>query len=179
MAAVSRSRNAWPGTQTRKSPAYYDRRNDDVSFDEVEQIGILRFPAKGGKPIGIRIRDSKHYRAEFLGDAKRKAAYELALGIRQFEIELYWKRATYFWTLIAATFGGYFAIASSEHSASHRGLIFLASCIGLVLATGWYLVNRGSKYWQANWERHVDLLEDELAGSPLQDDHFKPTVLLA
>jgi hypothetical protein len=38
------------------------------------------------------------------------------------------------------------------------------SCIGLILSTSWYLVNRGSKYWQENWERHVDLLEDEFAG---------------
>ena len=28
----------------------------------------------------------------------------------------------------------------------------------------WYLVNCGSKFWQANWERHVDLLEDITLG---------------
>lgn len=25
---------------------------------------------------------------------------------------------------------------------------------------GWYLANRGSKYWQKNWEEHVNFLED-------------------
>jgi len=28
----------------------------------------------------------------------------------------------------------------------------------------WYLVNRGSKFWQNNWERHVDLLENQVVG---------------
>ncbi|MHB1960447.1 MAG: RipA family octameric membrane protein [Acidobacteriaceae bacterium] len=86
------------------------------------------------------------------------------LEIRQFEIELYWKRATYFWTLLAATFAGYFALAASDKFGVRPGLLFLVSCIGLVLSTSWYLVNRGSKYWQENWERHVDSLEDEFAG---------------
>jgi hypothetical protein len=33
-----------------------------------------------------------------------------------------------------------------------------------VFSVGWYLVNRGSKAWQKNWEAHVDLLEDEVIG---------------
>jgi len=112
--------------------------------------------------MGIRIPDLEHYQAQFPDQVKRDCAYKLALQIRQFEIELYWKRATYFWTLIAASFAGYFALATSKEP--HPSLVFLLSCIGLVLSTSWYLVNRGSKYWQENWERHVDLLEDEFAG---------------
>jgi hypothetical protein len=87
--------------------------------------------------------------------------HKLALDIRKFEIELYWKRASYFWTLIAATFAGFFALATNG---LHPRLIFLVSCIGVILSVGWYLVNRGSKYWQENWERHVDVLEDEVVG---------------
>jgi hypothetical protein len=102
--------------------------------------------------MGIRIENAERYRAEFPA-GKREAAFRLALELRQFEIELYWKRATYFWTFMAATFGGDFAIAASDKSASQPGL-FLASCIGLVLSTSWYLMNRGSKYWQENCERH-------------------------
>src|SRR5437879_13922105 len=102
----------------------------------------------------MRIQDLEPYRAAFFGAEKRKLAHELALEIRKFEIELYWKRATYFWTLIAATFAGFFALAS-QSSVSHPILPFLLSCIGLVLSTSWYLVNRGSKYWQeigrASW----------------------------
>jgi hypothetical protein len=122
--------------------------------------------------MGTRIQGLKSYHNEFPGINKRECAYHLALEIRQFEIELYWKRATYFWTLLAATFAGYFALASSGNSGVHPGLLFLLSCIGLVLSTSWYLVNRGSKYWQENWERHVDTLEDDFTG-PL----YKTTIL--
>jgi Na+/melibiose symporter-like transporter len=112
----------------------------------------------------MRIQGMKSYRKEFSDPRKRESAYRTALQTRQFEIELYWKRATYFWTLIAASFAGYFALASADKSGTHPGLLSLVSCIGLVLSTGWYLVNRGSKYWQQNWESHVDALEDEFAG---------------
>lgn len=111
--------------------------------------------------MAARIRDSQSYLAR-LSDDQQKLAYEIARGVREFEIELYWKRATYFWTLIAATFAGFFALKSA--TAQHPALPFVVSCIGLVLSTSWYLVNRGSKYWQENWERHVDALEDKFAG---------------
>lgn len=112
----------------------------------------------------MRIQGLKSYQKEFSDPHRREQAYKTALQIRQFEIELYWKRATYFWTLIAASFAGYFALASSDKSGTHPCLLLLVSCIGLILSTGWYLVNRGSKYWQQNWESHVDALEDEFAG---------------
>ena len=43
-------------------------------------------------------------------------------------------------------------------------LSMLFSALGLVFSFAWYLVNRGSKFWQSNWERHVDLLEDMTLG---------------
>jgi hypothetical protein len=115
----------------------------------------------------FEIRSEPEYRARFRGgeenSPRRPTALELALDIRKFEIELYWKRASYFWTLIAASFAGYFSLQSSA-SATARGLIPLVSCLGFLLSLGWYLVNRGSKYWQENWERHVDLLESGVVG---------------
>ena len=42
--------------------------------------------------------------------------------------------------------------------------MLLTSCVGLIFAFAWYLVNRASKFWQSNWEAHVDLLEDEVSG---------------
>lgn len=109
-----------------------------------------------------RITSPEEYQAAFGESTCRERTLQYALDIRKFEIELYWKRATYFWTLIAATFGGYFALAT--YANTRPVMVFLVACIGLVLSTGWYLVNRGSKYWQANWERHVDSLEDEVVG---------------
>jgi hypothetical protein len=105
------------------------------------------------------LRSENEYRARFSNVSR---ALDFALDIRKFEIELYWKRATYFWTLIAASFAAYFALQSSTRA--HHSLILLVSCVGFLLSLGWYLVNRGSKYWQVNWERHVDLLESDVVG---------------
>lgn len=67
-------------------------------------------------------------------DSKHAAALEHARDNRKFEIELYWKRASYFWGLITATFAGYFAILSSSVARSERDfLAFILACIGCVL----------------------------------------------
>jgi hypothetical protein len=97
---------------------------------------------------------------------KLKAALEKALDIRKFEIELYWKRASYFWTLIVATFVGYFTILSAnENNLTDKNFFaFLVSCIGFLFTFAWFQVNRGSKQWQENWENHVDMLEDKIIG---------------
>lgn len=106
-----------------------------------------------------RVSSKEEYKLLFPSD-KSKKALEYALDIRKFEIELYWKRTNYFWVLIAAAFAGYFVIADKgEHF-----LLLVIACLGFVISLGWYLVNRGSKYWQQNWERHVDSLEEEHIG---------------
>ena len=105
----------------------------------------------------------KYYKKIF-GKNIQKEALKHALDIRKFEIDLYWRRATYFWSLIVASFAGYFALQNVEISKRDPSSIFIISCIGLLLSLGWYLVNKGSKYWQENWERHLDALEDEIIG---------------
>lgn len=102
------------------------------------------------------------YNERFQGD-NIKEAFRVALDTRKFEIELYWRRATYFWAFIAATFAGY-GIAATRSFEGDAFLTFLLSCLGLVLSTGWVLANRGSKRWQENWEHHVDHLEDHVTG---------------
>ncbi len=96
----------------------------------------------------------------------RDKAFQVAIENRRFEIELYWKRATYFWTLIAAVFIGYFALQGNESKGSQFAS-FVISCIGLMFSLAWYLISRASAYWHANWDAHVHQLEDELVG-PLQ-----------
>lgn len=92
-------------------------------------------------------------------------ALEHALDIRKFEIDLYWKRATYFWTFIAATLAGFVAVrAASKPSQVTTDLSVLLANLGFVFSFAWYCVNRGSKYWQENWEYHVDMLETKLSG---------------
>lgn len=108
------------------------------------------------------IQTRSDYEVHFDTKDKRKKALEYALDIRKFEIELYWKRAAYFWTLIVAAFGGYFSLNSVE--TPDTKLVFMVGCIGTVLSVGWFLANRGSKYWQENWESHVDTLQEEFIG---------------
>jgi hypothetical protein len=103
----------------------------------------------------------EEYDESFKG--KTKAALGHALDIRKFEIELYWKRATYFWTFIGATLAGFFVVRNFEDP-TRQDLSVILSCLGLVFSFSWVLVNRGSKFWQENWEKHVDMLEDEFNG---------------
>ncbi|HUN56111.1 MAG TPA: hypothetical protein VMU29_13250 [Smithella sp.] len=99
-----------------------------------------------------------------------KEKFEKALATRNFEIELFWKRALFFWGFIAAAF---IALAGS-HSKYPR-LAILLSCFGVVCSLCWTLANRGSKYWQENWETKVDLVGKNRVGDlftknePIQD----------
>lgn len=97
---------------------------------------------------------------------KTETALQHALDIRKFEIGLYWQRATYFWALIAAAFAGYFAVLAAEHMSEANKLFnaFVIACLGLIFSLSWFLTTRGSKYWQENWENHVDMLEDGITG---------------
>lgn len=103
------------------------------------------------------------YEAAF-GGTRKEEALAHAMEIRKFEIELYWKRAAYFWTFIGASFAGYGAVQSSTSMASKSDLTIPLACLGLIFSFGWFCVNKGSKQWQENWENHVDLLEDEKIG---------------
>ena len=94
---------------------------------------------------------------------KQKNALDYALDIRKFEIDLYWKRAAYFWAFIAASFAGYFAIITKTGDKEPFSVLIICS-LGFLFSYGWYFVNRGSKFWQENWERHVDYLENEVIG---------------
>ena len=105
----------------------------------------------------------KEYLKFFSSSEVKKEALKQALDIRKFEIELYWKRTAYFWTLITAMFAGYFLIQNSDNTTKEQMGILISS-IGFVFSFGWYLSNRGSKFWQVNWERHVDLLENGIMG---------------
>lgn len=99
---------------------------------------------------------------------KAGKAFEKAWATRNFEIEMYWKRATYFWAFIASIFVGYFALISSENYVKHDRFnhveVYFLICIGFVLSLAWHFTNIGSKSWQRHWEVHVDLLEDAFTG---------------
>lgn len=104
--------------------------------------------------------DESTYKLDFSGIRGQKAL-EQALDIRKFEIEMYWKRASYFWTLIAASFAGYGLTLGKAELGFFSTVV---CCVGLVFSVGWSLVIKGSKQWQENWENHVEMLEDCIQG---------------
>lgn len=134
-----------------------------------EFVSILKY-IYSNKSSGLIPLTKEDYERELINGCPKKAerAFEKAWATRNFEIEMYWKRATYFWAFIASTFVGYFALISSENYAkpddfNHVEVYFLI-CIGFVLSLGWHFTNIGSKSWQRHWEVHVDLLEDAFTG---------------
>ncbi len=120
------------------------------------------------KKSGLISLTKADYKESLLGEGVAKNAFEKAWAIRNFEIELYWKRATYFWTFIASCFVGYFALVNSTNYSkpdqlNHVDVYFLI-CMGFILSLAWLLTNKGSKSWQRHWEIHIDLLEDNFTG---------------
>ncbi len=97
-------------------------------------------------------------------------AHAAALDIRKFEIDLYWKRSAYFWALIAATIAAYGLLLSSAMKDGKtllfttQYLLFGLSILGCLFSRAWLLVNQGSKFWQANWEAQVEILEEAVMG---------------
>lgn len=118
--------------------------------EEVKSSDYINTLTRGSK--------GKSYRNDVIFNA-----LECALDIRKFEINLYWKRAAYFWAFITAIFIAYFDSLDAEEPKLF--LILGITLVGYIFSFAWYLVNRGSKYWQKNWELHVDFLEDKIMGS--------------
>ncbi len=79
-------------------------------------------------------------------EEKKRKALDRAHEIRKFEIELYWRRTTYFWTLIAAAFVSFFAIQSAKDLDGKQVLSFIVANLGFVFSLGWYFINRSSKF---------------------------------
>ena len=97
-------------------------------------------------------------------------ALEIALDTRKFEIELYWKRTAYFVLFISAVFIGYYKIIQTKDSIigiyQKEWLLLFLAALDFLLSLLWYMANRGSKFWQENWEAHIEDLSIEL-GKPI------------
>lgn len=98
-----------------------------------------------------------------------KYALDRAYQIRNFEIDNYWKRAAYFWGFQVAIFAAFALLFRSMFENSDKiksGVDFLFpisfTVLGGVTALAAYLSARGSKFWQQNWEKHIDVLEKKL-----------------
>lgn len=100
-------------------------------------------------------------------------AYDIALQIRNFEIELFWKRAQFFWIFLSALFIGYFyafttkndIIGSSGGFSSYRPyLLHSITVIGILFSYIWMQAIKASAFWQENWENHIYHLEKNITG---------------
>lgn len=99
--------------------------------------------------------------AELSPDERRQLKrFDAALATRQFEIDLFWKRSLFFWGFIAAAFVAVAALEAKSHA-----LPIVVSGFGMVCSLAWTLANRGSKYWQEQWESKIEDVEDNVTGS--------------
>ncbi len=94
-------------------------------------------------------------------ESKCESARVLAHEIFKFEVELYWKRATYFWAFQLVAFAA-LGLLFKDGKLSDPRLLVIPASIGVITAFAGFLTARGSKFWQVNWESHVDLLESEV-----------------
>lgn len=113
-------------------------------------------------------------------DGNIKEVLSQILDIRKFEIQLYWTRTSFFWTIIGSIIAGYFLVfAIPEKNVNLNKILFCLSNLGLTFSVGWYFANRGSKYWQVNWEKHLDTIEDDIIGplykTTISRSHYRTT----
>ncbi|MCK9310419.1 MAG: hypothetical protein M0P99_09110 [Candidatus Cloacimonetes bacterium] len=95
-----------------------------------------------------------------------------AIENRKFEITMYWHRAAYFWVFIGLMWVALGKVLSDlnvlEKGFTFTGtqvcILFFLTCVGFCLSFAWYLVNKGSKFWQENWELQIAYLEEFIMG---------------
>jgi hypothetical protein len=98
--------------------------------------------------------------------SRLEAALTRAYQLRTFEIEHYWKRATYFWGFQIAIFAAFGLIWKSDNNLINEwtALTIPLASLGILTALANSLSARGSRFWQENWEKHIDMLEDTIEG---------------
>ena len=94
-----------------------------------------------------------------------EAALDRAHEIRQFEISLYWKRSLFFWGFVLTLFGVLGLMLTAEKPTLLTDFMpVVIAPLGFFTTCAWYYIEKGSKAWMANWELHIDYLEDGITG---------------
>jgi hypothetical protein len=93
-----------------------------------------------------------------------EAALARAYQLRSFEIEHYWKRATYFWGFQIAIFAAFGLLWKASSTDEWNAVTIALAGLGFLTAVANSISARGSKFWQQNWEHHIDMLEDAIEG---------------
>jgi hypothetical protein len=94
---------------------------------------------------------------------QHKAALNRAHEMRKFEIENYWKRATYIWAFQAVAFA-ILGFVFKDGKVAEPALLLVPAALGALTALAGWMTAKGSKFWQENWEAHVDMLEGPIEG---------------
>lgn len=87
---------------------------------------------------------------------EQKELLNQAINFRDFEIKLSWERTKYFSAIVVAIFVAYYS------SRSNPLLRMIFPSLGYVSTFIWLCLNRGSKFWQENWEKHIEILSIKL-----------------
>ena len=98
-------------------------------------------------------------KSEFDKDMER---FKIVLATRNFEIELFWKRSSYFLALntalATALAAGLFALPDESERELFGFLLKLLGGIcfvGSFICFAWMRVTLGSKYWSSHWEQVI------------------------
>ena len=119
-------------------------------------------------------------KSEFEKDLER---FKIALKTRNFEIELFWKRCSYFLAintaLVTALAAAMFALLNSSDNASFWPLLGGICLAGIFICIAWIQVVIGSKFWQTHWEWVVEKRQESIgfekihgADGTIREDYF-------
>ncbi len=103
-------------------------------------------------------------------DERKEKRFDVAVQIRNFEIDLFWKRSVFFWGFIASAFAGFAVLRNSNSDLS-----IVVACFGMVCSCAWTLLNRGSKFWQECWETKVEQSEESVVGKFFAEEEKERT----
>lgn len=123
----------------------------------------------GGRLIGKKV-------IEPLDITILKEAYDKAHVMRSFEIDLFWKRAGYCFTIIAALIALCGVLLSSYFKDKNEGFLYVivfVSFVGVIFTILSTLMIVSGEYWKKNWELHISMLE------PLFSGHIYSTHLVS
>ena len=95
-----------------------------------------------------------HLRTEQVEEAWKFAERQLDR-----EIDLFWKRGTYFATILGGILVAYEFVDRRGDADGYERIVL--SSFGILVSIAWFLVNLGSKHWQDVWEDKLTTLQDE------------------
>ena len=106
--------------------------------------------------------------------------FKIALETRNFEIQLFWKRCSYFLAintaLVTALAAAMFALSNGSNQEAFWPLFFGICFAGFFICIAWIQVAFGSQFWQKHWEWVVEKHQESLGFKNDEDDDADGTI---